>query len=291
MISRILSFKATLSFALLSICLSTFAETGNELITESLCAAFTHSNGTADLEASYGFDQIGTAYLYTDWGSDHPAIGQEGNRCTSLAITHIRAEVWDDPFDQQPSISTDWIEVEKNPFVNPNENAIYTNGTDIIGLTVRDYMGETYAKGPSGCKPFINQYLQGSSLCIKDSTNYQQVIGNINSNRYRDIGWNGYPAAEIWMCRQSTNCHHTYLDNKPNRYVAFYARHVDTENLGSCGPCEPWKNHGDYVRCVANAVEELVEMKLITEDEGDTIISSRARSKIGKKGFTAPQCQ
>jgi len=57
-----------------------------------------------------------------------------------------------------------------------------------------------------------------------------------------------------------------------------------------CDPCGDWKNHGEYVSCVAHAVNEAVENGDITEEEGDEIVSEAAESDIGKKGYTPPGC-
>jgi len=62
-------------------------------------------------------------------------------------------------------------------------------------------------------------------------------------------------------------------------------------NLGDCDPCFDWRNHGEYVRCIAHAVNDLTEQGHLTEEEGDEIVSSAARSDIGKKGHTPPECQ
>lgn len=51
-------------------------------------------------------------------------------------------------------------------------------------------------------------------------------------------------------------------------------------------PCEidpPWKNHGQYVSCVAHAAEEQLADGLITQVEKGAIVSERARSGCGKK--------
>jgi hypothetical protein len=53
----------------------------------------------------------------------------------------------------------------------------------------------------------------------------------------------------------------------------------------------PWSNHGQYVRCVAHAVNELRAAGLLTEEEGDHLVSTAAKSKIGKPGFVSPECQ
>ena len=60
---------------------------------------------------------------------------------------------------------------------------------------------------------------------------------------------------------------------------------IDPQELvdESCEPEEAWKNHGEYVRCVSHRVEELIEDDIITEDEGDEIVSTAAQSNVGKK--------
>lgn len=44
-----------------------------------------------------------------------------------------------------------------------------------------------------------------------------------------------------------------------------------------------WKNHGQYVSCVAHVAEAWLEWELITEEEKDAIVSEAAQSDIGKK--------
>lgn len=55
-------------------------------------------------------------------------------------------------------------------------------------------------------------------------------------------------------------------------------------------PCEaprgmtvPWRNHGQYVSCVANSAESFVEQELITEAQKDVIVSGAAGSVCGRK--------
>lgn len=60
---------------------------------------------------------------------------------------------------------------------------------------------------------------------------------------------------------------------------------------GACDPCFPWRNHGEYVRCVAHEVQEAVEQGLLGEDEGSNMVSQAAQSDIGKKGFVPTGCQ
>ncbi len=205
---------------------------------EILCASLTHNNGTQDLEDTVGFDAVGTAFLYESWGANQPGLGVEGNRCAGLNINQIRAEVWDSPSDSDPSISTDWIAVDANPFVAGNEDAIYTNGTDTIGITARDSMGATFHHDID-CHSTNNRYAQGSNLCISDGSSYQLMMGNINNNVYRENGWiyggTTYRQAEMWMCRQNTTCWHTDMDTAPNRTILFYARYEANEDADGDG--------------------------------------------------------
>jgi hypothetical protein len=49
-------------------------------------------------------------------------------------------------------------------------------------------------------------------------------------------------------------------------------------------PCEgDWKNHGAYVKCVAHALDGLVDDGLLTEDDADAIQSAAGSSDCGKK--------
>ncbi|MCI5159123.1 MAG: hypothetical protein D3906_11950 [Candidatus Electrothrix sp. AUS1_2] len=49
-------------------------------------------------------------------------------------------------------------------------------------------------------------------------------------------------------------------------------------------PCENnWKNHGEYVRCVAHTSEAFLLSSLITEEEKDYYVSSAAQSDCGGK--------
>jgi len=54
-------------------------------------------------------------------------------------------------------------------------------------------------------------------------------------------------------------------------------------SLGACDPATAWKNHGQFVRCVAHEVDALVAAGAITEAEGDLLIQSASQSGVGKK--------
>ena len=54
-------------------------------------------------------------------------------------------------------------------------------------------------------------------------------------------------------------------------------------SLGACDPTAEWKNHGQFVRCVAHEVDALIEAGILTEEEGDALITNAAQSDVGKK--------
>lgn len=61
---------------------------------------------------------------------------------------------------------------------------------------------------------------------------------------------------------------------------------VDENCDGSLGECDPhaaWRNHGQFVRCVAHEVDRLVADGILTEEEGDVLITNAAHSDVGKK--------
>lgn len=60
---------------------------------------------------------------------------------------------------------------------------------------------------------------------------------------------------------------------------------------GACDPCFVWRNHGEYVRCVAHDAQIMVEQGLLSEDEGDHIVNQAAQSDVGKRGFVPSGCE
>jgi hypothetical protein len=50
----------------------------------------------------------------------------------------------------------------------------------------------------------------------------------------------------------------------------------------ACPFTDPWKNHGQYVRCVALHAEDLLSQGLISQDAADAAVSAAARSTVGK---------
>jgi len=53
-------------------------------------------------------------------------------------------------------------------------------------------------------------------------------------------------------------------------------------SLGSCDPYTAWRNHGQFVRCVAQEVNDLRGAGLISDVEGDGLVSSAAESDVGR---------
>ncbi len=47
-------------------------------------------------------------------------------------------------------------------------------------------------------------------------------------------------------------------------------------------PQTPWKNHGQYVRCIAHRAEALVAAERISQEEADVFVSAAAQSATGK---------
>jgi hypothetical protein len=54
-------------------------------------------------------------------------------------------------------------------------------------------------------------------------------------------------------------------------------------SLGACDPNAEWRNHGQFVRCVAHETDVLIEAGILTQEEGDALINSAAQSDVGKK--------
>jgi hypothetical protein len=50
-----------------------------------------------------------------------------------------------------------------------------------------------------------------------------------------------------------------------------------------CACDDDWKNHGQYVKCVAQAAGDLVDAGIISEAEKDEIVADAAESDCGKK--------
>jgi hypothetical protein len=64
---------------------------------------------------------------------------------------------------------------------------------------------------------------------------------------------------------------------------------TDPDEDGLCGPADPcpcdaaWKNHGEYVSCVAHHANELKSQGLITGAQHGAMVSAAGQSSCGKK--------
>ena len=54
-------------------------------------------------------------------------------------------------------------------------------------------------------------------------------------------------------------------------------------SLGACDPDTDWKNHGQFVRCVAHEVDDLIALGILTQEKGDELIANAAKSDVGKR--------
>ncbi|HXV78170.1 MAG TPA: LamG-like jellyroll fold domain-containing protein [Candidatus Polarisedimenticolaceae bacterium] len=62
------------------------------------------------------------------------------------------------------------------------------------------------------------------------------------------------------------------------------------DGLVSCDPCESWRNHGHYVSCVAREVAVLVDEGRIDAEHGEELVSTAARSEVGKRVGAPDEC-
>ena len=112
----------------------------------------------------------------------------------------------------------------------------------------------------------------------------QSIVNAGSAGKCTDEDGDGFPPSE--------DCDETDPSINPNA-VELPGNLIDENcdgDLGACSPCLDWKNHGEYVRCVAHAVEALVASGAITEGQGDDLVANAARSNIGKKGFMPLGC-
>lgn len=64
----------------------------------------------------------------------------------------------------------------------------------------------------------------------------------------------------------------------------------DCSGAATCDPCSPWRNHGEFVACVAHEASALRNSGVITDEQRTQLIRQAARARIGKPGSALPTC-
>lgn len=104
-----------------------------------------------------------------------------------------------------------------------------------------------------------------------------------NCNGFLGIGEEDIDGDGFLSCKN--DCDDTNPEINPNAFE-LPGNLIDENCDGSLGDCDPnanWKNHGQFVRCVAHETDALIKAGALTQDEGDELISSAAKSNVGKK--------
>ncbi len=110
-----------------------------------------------------------------------------------------------------------------------------------------------------------------------------EVCDEIDNNCDGQID-EGFDADGDGFTQCGGDCNDTNPSINPTA-TEFPGNEIDENCDGSLGNCDPnatWKNHGQYVRCVAQEVDALVASGVVTEEEGNVLVSSAAESDIGK---------
>lgn len=98
-----------------------------------------------------------------------------------------------------------------------------------------------------------------------------------------------YSTQEVMLFAISTGSGWTdgFIGQVDGLRVELYDGSVATLNLEasqflSCDPNATWKNHGQFVRCVAQEVNNLVRDGLMSREEADGLVSDAGQSPIGQ---------
>jgi len=167
--------------------------------------------------------------------------------------------------------------------------------TITMGLTVfRDSHGSNaiiyYASSPTAC--MVSPVLEFDNLekgVINGTTigGYIQVV-NAPTNA-NNMGTAVFENIHIGLPDQDFDGVPDAFDLCPNTTPPCTLVDAQGCSLDQLAPCAgpptggTWKNHGEYVSTLAQAVNEFVEQGLITESEGEAIVSAGAQSSCGKK--------
>lgn len=116
------------------------------------------------------------------------------------------------------------------------------------------------------------------------SVNVVQACSDLDSDGFGTPGSEACPAG----IQEDCNDDDTFINPEALELPGNLVDENCDGNLGDCSPCNEWRNHGEYIRCVSQAVTAFVNGEAITEGEGDALVSSAARSDVGKKSFVPP---
>lgn len=109
------------------------------------------------------------------------------------------------------------------------------------------------------------------------SGNWAWVTGEdwsyTNWDEYEPNNFNG--SLEDYLQIRTTGYWNDHVNNAPSQ--SFICEWEE------CYPGAEWKNHGMYVRCVAQEVEKLISEGVITAEEGDARVTAAAQSDVGKE--------
>ncbi len=64
----------------------------------------------------------------------------------------------------------------------------------------------------------------------------------------------------------------------------------DCSGEATCDPCTHWRNHGDFVSCVAHEGSLLRDSGAISDEQRFQLVRQAARSRIGEKNSLPPRC-
>lgn len=148
------------------------------------------------------------------------------------------------------------------------------------GKYVLSWFDSTEFNGPDTASPY--------SVTVSDSAANTVASKNLDANASSLRLWTQH-SIELMLASGTYTL-------RFEGYAAFYGEKADIDDVSvepsgiqqSCpcgGPVSggTWKNHGQYVSCVAKAAEAALKHGLVTEGEKDAIVEEAAQSNCGKK--------